>query len=372
MQSIVRQKTIGRQKNSVQPVGLFIKRWEEHKKWLMTKETREMEEWRRERIYEDGDVHRNPGPNHEHSTKEQNRKDAEVVWNWLKGSATKIAERLTKSGINTSFHFKWKDFEGDRRRRGAVSIASQNANGGVFAHKDDNQCKERDELMSYKQKMLGLIMKECNIQIALVQECGRTNKVEITQAVGKIMGYSCLVNVNEQELNKGKKGKKQKSSKGEGMMIQMSQSMKARTPEHYRDIKGRLQCALITGKKRQGQQQAVLAVANVYMPAQNNGNLEKYKDEVEEMTGMIGEWVGDATKKGYNVLVMGDLNVALSERDRSSGKLSRLDKWTGPKVEAWGLTDIWRYKHPKKAGHTWQGSYEERKISSRIDYACIM
>ena len=122
-------------------------------------------------------------------------------------------------------------------------------------------------------------------------------------------------------------------------------------------------------KKRQGQQQAVLAVANVYMPAQNNGNLEKYKDEVEEMTGMIGEWVGDATKKGYNVLVMGDLNVALSERDRSSGKLSRLDKWTGPKVEAWGLTDIWRYKHPKKAGHTWQGSYEERKISSRIDYA---
>ena len=57
-------------------------------------------------------------------------------------------------------------------------------------------------------------------------------------------------------------------------------------------------------KKRQGQQQAVLAVANVYMPAQNNGNLEKYKDEVEEMTGMIGEWVGDAMKKGYNVLVM--------------------------------------------------------------------
>ena len=155
MQSIVRQKTIDRQKNSVQPVGLFIKRWEEHKKWLMTKEAREMDEWRRERIYEDGDVHRNPGPNHEHSTKEQNRKDAEVVWNWLKGSATKIAERLTKSGINTSFHFKWKDFEGDRRRRGAVSIASQNANGGVFAHKDDNPCKERDELMSYKQKMLG-------------------------------------------------------------------------------------------------------------------------------------------------------------------------------------------------------------------------
>jgi exonuclease III len=212
-------------------------------------------------------------------------------------------------------------------------------------------------------------MKACNINIMLVQECGRTSKVEITQAVGKIMGYSCLVNVNEQEIKKGKNGKKQKGCKGEGMMIQMSQGMKARTPEHYRDTKGRLQCALITGKKKPGQQQAVLAVANVYMPVQNNGNWEKYKDEVEEMVGMIGEWIEETKQKGYNVLIMGDLNVALSETDRSSGKLSRLDKWVGPKIEAWGLIDVWRCKHPKIAGHTWHGTYEDRKISSRIDYA---
>jgi uncharacterized DUF497 family protein len=68
-----RQKTIDRQKNSVLPVGLFLKIWDEHKRWLMTKEAKEREEWRGERIYSDGDIHRNPGPGMENIT--QNRKD---------------------------------------------------------------------------------------------------------------------------------------------------------------------------------------------------------------------------------------------------------------------------------------------------------
>ena len=56
----------------------------------MTKEAKERDEWRGERIYSDGDIHRNPGPGMENIT--QNRKDTETVWSWLKGSATKIAE----------------------------------------------------------------------------------------------------------------------------------------------------------------------------------------------------------------------------------------------------------------------------------------
>ena len=147
----------------------------------------------------------------------------------------------------------------------------------------------------------------------------------------------------------------------------MSDKVRQKVVYSEDDAQHRYQVTTIMGAKLEGQWQTGLVLINFYLPPQPSKMIDEYKTKVVEMVDIVEQRVKTAENMGYYVLSMGDLNFATDASDRSSGKLSGLDKW----LSKWHLVDVWKHRLGERGvkGHTWHTRQEDKDYSSRIDYA---
>ena len=145
------------------------------------------------------------------------------------------------------------------------------------------------------------------------------------------------------------------------------------------DINAKVIATTMLGGVRDGKQVGI-SVLNVYLPQAD----PKHNKERDDLCDMIKDWIEEMKRKDYMILIMGDLNFAMEEGDRHNGKINTGDEYIRPKVEGWGLNDIWTMRRAMRIketgiktkwaeGHTHHRKGDkEKKIqsqSSRIDYA---
>ena len=103
-----------------------------------------------------------------------------------------------------------------------------------------------------------------------------------------------------------------------------------------------MQATLYLGDEVRGQRQPGLIVVNVYL----NPVKDKLSEaERNETCAAVMHMIEQAKKNKYHIIVLGDMNVALSEEDRSSKTLTNEDVSGRGEIEKWGLIDIWKFRH---------------------------
>lgn len=119
---------------------------------------------------------------------------------------------------------------------------------------------------------------------------------------------------------------------------------------------------------------------NIYFP--NGGSGEERHLFKQKFLGHLNEHLDAELKKGKNIIVVGDYNVAHNEIDiydpiklaSESGFLPEEREWFGRFLDL-GFTDTFRHLHPeKKDRYTWWSYRELARISNRgwrIDYISV-
>lgn len=122
-----------------------------------------------------------------------------------------------------------------------------------------------------------------------------------------------------------------------------------------------------------------LTIVNVYTPNSGERALERLDYRVEEWDPAFRRMVAAKRRSGGDLLVVGDLNCARTERDvdkperkaRSAGFTDRERESFEKLLKEGALEDAWRRRHPDEIAYSYW-SYRtrarERDVGWRIDY----
>lgn len=117
---------------------------------------------------------------------------------------------------------------------------------------------------------------------------------------------------------------------------------------------------------------------NVYFP---NGAMNEDRHAFkQEFLKKLTKHLAKDIKKGQEVILVGDYNVAHTENDihdpvrlaQTSGFLPEEREWFSSFLDT-GFKDVFREKHPKKTTYTWWSYRERARVDNRgwrIDYIC--
>lgn len=93
-------------------------------------------------------------------------------------------------------------------------------------------------------------------------------------------------------------------------------------------------------------------------------------EETSSIASSLKSYLHDTQRKGYSVIVMGDLNCCLSDIDREGPRRSNPSEIAKILLEK-GLIDIWRAKNPNEKTYSHQAITPEGLSRARLDYFLI-
>ena len=301
-------------------------------------------------------------------------KDEKALREMLVTKDERIAKKFTKQLVyNGDELINRKDVIGDKKKwngSGDIAVMSWNVNKGILYTHADVKSKEDVRLWSEKYEEVTRYAKKNKIDITMIQEAGLTSRRGVVENVARIHGYVAKVNARLRE-----KGEVNRAGAGEGLMIQMTKNIDAHAPIYIEEEGGRIQVQVVLGAKpAPHQRQKGMAIFNVYIPAQEATTERKAERLMisEALTDMISKM----KEKGYQILLMGDLNTAMRKEDRKGGTLTTDDKVISELItREWGLVNVWEMRErlweEQNKGFTCEaktGPDGEERVTSRIDH----
>ncbi|MDR2769878.1 MAG: exodeoxyribonuclease III [Rickettsiales bacterium] len=160
----------------------------------------------------------------------------------------------------------------------------------------------------------------------------------------------------------------QKSYNGVAVFSKLSIEDATRGLPNYPDPNARLLECVIGGRLR---------LVNAYMPNGESEDSDKFPYKIEWMK-KFGEYIGQYRDGEEPVVLCGDFNVAIEDRDVWNPRGYKGSSISAPAarqiMEGWlgGWRDEWRHFHPDAIGYTWYGYRGRDAVGGgqglRLDY----
>ena len=146
-------------------------------------------------------------------------------------------------------------------------------------------------------------------------------------------------------------------SHSKGVMILVNPNLDLKVENCISDKSGRFIIRdLIVDESR-------IILVNIYAPNDTNQQVAFFKDLQNRLADYVQE----------NIIVAGDFNCALTEKDKKGGnsvlKKSRVIKEIDHFINLYNLCDIWRCRKPDTERFTWRN--KSLKIQCRLDFFLI-